>query len=369
MPHRSWLWAAALSAGLAPAAGVALGASATIPWSACLVQAPEWYRGAEAIRVADNVLLYQHDNGGWSKNVDMAAVLTNAERERIRREAWEGEATLDNGATHTQVTYLARVYRGARLERHREALLRGLDYLLDAQYPNGGWPQYYPLRKGYYSRITFNDNAIIGVMTLLRDVARKSPDYQCVDDARRKRAEAAVARGIQCILKCQVRVNGALTAWCAQHDERTFVAAPARSYELPSLSGAESVGVLRFLMEIERPGVEVVRAVEAGVAWLAAVKITGLRVERKPAPGTPKGYDRIVVADAAAPPLWARFYEIGTNRPFFCGRDGKVKYRLAEIEYERRNGYAWYGNWAHTLLERDYPAWKEQRGAPGGDGT
>jgi PelA/Pel-15E family pectate lyase len=49
-----------------------------------------------------------------------------------------------------------------------------------------------------------------------------------------------------------------------------------------------------------------------------------------------------VVPDATAPPLWARFYEIGTNRPIFSGRDSVVKYQLSEIEYERRTGYRWY---------------------------
>ena len=59
----------------------------------------------------------------------------------------------------------------------------------------------------------------------------------------------------------------------------------------------------------------------------------------------------------AAPPIWARFYEIGTNRPIFSGRDGIVRYRLAEIELERRTGYAWYGTYATALVADEYPAW------------
>jgi PelA/Pel-15E family pectate lyase len=68
----------------------------------------------------------------------------------------------------------------------------------------------------------------------------------------------------------------------------------------------------------------------------------------------------LVVQDAAAPPIWARFYEIGTNRPIFCDRDGVAKHSLGEIGYERRNGYAWLGYWPRALLEQDYPAWKER---------
>src|SRR3712207_3177707 len=92
----------------------------------------------------------------------------------------ESSATIDNRATFTQLEYLARVYAAQKQERHREAFLRGLDYLLAAQYENGGWPQYYPLRKGYYARITYNDNAMVGVLELLRDVARRGADYAFV---------------------------------------------------------------------------------------------------------------------------------------------------------------------------------------------
>jgi len=60
----------------------------------------------------------------------------------------------------------------------------------------------------------------------------------------------------------------------------------------------------------------------------------------------------------AAPPLWARFYEIGTNKPLFADRDGVAKYDLEDIGYERRNGYAWYGTWPAKLLSDEYPAWK-----------
>jgi PelA/Pel-15E family pectate lyase len=69
--------------------------------------------------------------------------------------------------------------------------------------------------------------------------------------------------------------------------------------------------------------------------------------------------DRVVVKDPNAPPLWARFYEIENNRPFFSGRDGVKKYTMAEIEQERRRGYAWYGNWG-GLVARDNAKWKEK---------
>jgi len=51
-----------------------------------------------------------------------------------------------------------------------------------------------------------------------------------------------------------------------------------------------------------------------------------------------KGRDKFVVADPSAAPLWARFHEIGTNKPIFRDRDGVPKAFLADIGHERRNG-------------------------------
>ena len=145
----------------------------SIPWKDCLRQKPEWYGGAEAIRIAENLLLYQRAIGGWPKNIDMARPLGPAERaELIAQKGLNEDATIDNGATYTQLIYLARVFNATKQDRFKDGFVRGLDYLLEAQYENGGWPQFYPRAKGYFRHITFNDDAMIGVMTLLREVAR-----------------------------------------------------------------------------------------------------------------------------------------------------------------------------------------------------
>ncbi len=228
---------------------------------------------------------------------------------------------------------------------------RAIDLILKAQYPTGGWPQSYPAGTKYPRYITFNDGTMVNLMTLLRDVATTEP-FAFVDEARRTAAEKAFDRGIACILKSQVTVNGKKTVWCAQHDEVTLEPRPARTFELVSLSGAESAGILTLLMTLEKPGPEVIEAVEAGVRWFDDAKLTGIREIRR-------DNDKVIVADKDAPPLWARFYEIETNRPFFCGRDGVKKYDIAEIEAERRNGYAWYGTWGEALPER-HARWKDR---------
>ena len=306
----------------------------TIAWADAQNKPDEWYASAEALRISDNLVLYQRSSGGWPKNIDMAKPFSDSGRASLLRDQKETDSTIDNGATYTQLSFLARVITAQHLERHRESFLKGLDFLLKAQYPNGGWPQFYPDLSGYYKHITYNDDAMIGVMKLLRDVADAKPVYAFVDEARRGRAASAVEKGIECILKTQVVVNGKRTVWCAQHDEVTLAPAEARTYEVVSLSGGESVGIVQFLMSIKNPSPEVVESIESAVAWFEQSQLRG--------------------------PIWARFYEIGTNRPIFVGRDGVVKYSIAEIEQERRSGYNWYVDAAAKLIQKDYPAWKKQ---------
>jgi PelA/Pel-15E family pectate lyase len=334
--------------------------SASIKWSDSLKQKPEWYSSDEAVRIADNVLLYQHNTGGWSKNIDMAKALTEQEMAAVLKLKPETDSNIDNGSTFTQLAYLARVYQATKLDRYRTAFLKGVDYLLEAQQSNGGWPQYYPLRKGYYTHITFNDGAMIGVMKLLNDIAQEKPVYAFVDDDRRSRSEKAVARGIEVILKTQVAVDGKLTVWGAQHDEVTLAPAPARAFEPASLTGGESVGIVRFLMGIKQPDERVTKAIESAIAWFERSQLTGIKWEEKPDASKLRGYDRVVIKDPSAGPLWARFYELKTNRPIFIGRDSKIKYDVMEIEEERRTGYSWYVDEPAKLLRVEYPAWQKR---------
>jgi Pectic acid lyase len=171
-----------------------------INWHEALKQRSAWYGGPEAMRVADNVVLYQRDSGGWPKNVDMAILIVPHHRTAIVRQRNKNDSTIDNGATFSQLIFLARVYSVQRLEHHRASFLKGLDYLLKAQYPNGGWPQFYPDLSGYFKRITFNDGAMIGVMKLLRDVAAAKSDYEFVDKDRRLNA-ADRWRATHCLVR------------------------------------------------------------------------------------------------------------------------------------------------------------------------
>jgi PelA/Pel-15E family pectate lyase len=243
----------------------------------------------------------------------------------------------------------------ANLPKYKEAFNKGLDYLLASQYENGGFPQFYPLKKGYYTHITFNDDAMIGVLKVLREIAKKKEDYLFVDEARRVKAEAAVAKALPLILKLQVIVNGKKTVWAAQYDEVTLKPAAARKFEPVSLTAGESVGIIRFLMLDSKPSPEITDAIESGIDWYRKNKIDGIRWVRQ-------NGENVVVKDKTAPPIWARFYEIETMKPIFIGRDAIIKYDVTQIEAERRNGYAWYVSEPNQLLNEDYPKWKAKVG-------
>ncbi len=335
---------------------IGLSAAESVRWTGKYPRDAKWYATPEHQVVADTMLAYQFPSGGWPKNIDMGVKLTSGDRGELKARA-KDESTIDNGATTTQIRMLAAFFVATNDERYRKSVERGLVYLLAAQYPNGGWPQYFPVRAGYYEHITFNDNAMAEVLGVLRDVAVGVAPFAWVDESLRIKAGGAVSRGIGCILKCQVVQNGRPTGWGAQHDGKTFAPAWARKFEPPSLASGESVGIVRFLMSLPQPHPAIIAAIEGAVEWLEESKITGIRWDKTDA-SAPGGVDRLVVLDPTAPPLWARFYELGTNRPIFAGREGVVRYKIEEIERERRLGYAWYVNSPVALLQKDYPAWK-----------
>lgn len=311
---------------------------------------------------AENVLLYQRNNGGWPKNYDARQKIDHETKRQLLNDKDKTDTCFDNGATHKEIRILAKAFQTTNDKRYSDAAMKGIEFTLSAQYENGGWPQFYPDASGYKTHITFNDNAMIGVMNLLSDITAGKPEFQFVDEKTKTATEKAVEKGLKCILDCQVEVNGKKTVWCAQHDEKTLVPAKARSYELISLSGSESVGIVRFLMGINKPSLEIIDAIQGAVTWFNDAQLNGMKLVQKKDKNTEKGYDLVVEQDSNAPPLWARFYEIGTNKPIFCSRDGIPKATLAEISYERRNGYSWLGPYADKLLTKECPAWKERNG-------
>ncbi|MFD1887833.1 pectate lyase [Paenibacillus wenxiniae] len=249
-------------------------------------------------------------------------------------------SSIDNKATYTEIRRLAKQYTITKDQTYADAAIKGIHFLLRMQYTNGGFPQVYH-SSGYHTEITYNDNAMTNVLLLLEDVASQKGDFRFVDNTLAKQTKQAVHKGIECILNTQIVSNGKLTAWCQQYDATTLKPAGARAFEVPSLTASESVGIVQLLKT--RPAdARIQKSIQAAETWFKTVEIKHTDYKRN-------HKDSYIVADANASPIWARFYDIQTNRPIFVGRDGIVKYTLKDIEQERRAGYAWYGSWPNKL--------------------
>lgn len=325
------------------------------------------YQPTEIAAIADNMLLFQKTNGGWPKNYDVQAVLTVEQKDSLLKAKDRLNTTFDNGTTYTHVVYLSKAYGYTKTEAYKQAAERGLDFILSAQYANGGWPQYYPLEKNYSRYITYNDGAMCGIMWLLKDIAEDNPVYRFIDHNRRLQIQAAYEKGLACILKTQINDAGVPTAWCQQYDEVNLQPAWARAFEPASICNGESVDIVLLLMSIQKPSAAVIEAVQHAAAWFKVSMIKGIRVETFKAADLQTQYtlsktDRRVVPDSMAPPIWTRYYELKTHRSLFCNRDSKVVYSLAEVDRERRDGYGWYTYSPQKVLDK-YPAWQKKYAA------
>ena len=323
------------------------------------------YRATEIENIADNILLYQKANGGWPKNYDMQAILSAEQKDSLLKAKKEAHTTFDNGSTYAQVAYLAKAYALIKKEDYKKSLEKGLDFIMNAQYGNGGWPQFYPIEPNNYSRyITFNDDAYIGILQVLKDIADDKPEYAFVEPKQKQKLIKSYNKGLDCILKTQINDAGKPTAWCQQYNEITLEPAWARKFEPPSICNRESVEIVLLLMSINNPSDAVKKSIQNAVEWFETSKIPDTKVLTVDAPemATPftvSKHDKIVINSPGAPPIWTRYYELKTHRPLFCNRDSKVVYSLAEVDRERRDGYGWYTYEPQKVLKA-FPEWKKK---------
>jgi PelA/Pel-15E family pectate lyase len=329
----------------------------------------DWYASAEARRIADNIVSYQTPAGGWGKNQDRTAAPRKPGEsyviiEHLSKEAipdiitddskWAYVGTIDNGATITEMRFLARVQNavpGPEGDAYRTAFAKGLRYLLTAQFPNGGWPQIYPLQGGYHDALTYNDDAMADVVGLLMDIGARRGDYAFVPDQMAADASRAVDKAIAVILASQIVINGKRTGWGQQHDPLTLAPVGARNFEPASLSSNESATLLRLLMRLPPPTAQTVSAVHDGVGWLQSVALHDVEWTKATDAG-----GRRILAKPGAGPLWSRFYDLKTMRPIFGDRDKTIHDDVADLIAERRNGYSWYGTGPASAIKA-YAKW------------
>ena len=333
-----------------------------------LDQSPAWYAGPEALRLADNLVSFQTPAGGWCKNTDFTShrrapgemfgaetgslFLGTNDFDTNADSKWSYVGTFDNDATTTQLRFLAKVISaaGQQGENLKASFYRGLDYIFAAQFPNGGWPQVWPLQGGYHDAVTFNDGALLHIVELLREVAGGQGEFSFVPAGLRAKAEASWKRGLDCILAAQIVVDGKRTVWGQQHDALTLAPSSARNYEMPAQASSESAEIVLFLMRLPQPDARVVASVHAACAWFEKTKIMGKKFTVAGSEG------RQLLDTPGAGPIWSRCYEIGTDRPIFGDRDKSIHDDVNEISRERRKGYGWFRDTPKRVLQH-YARW------------
>jgi PelA/Pel-15E family pectate lyase len=325
------------------------------------------YSEDQIVQIADNVLLYQRDNGGWVENRDPSRILNADEIKAITAEKGNETGSFDNRNVYSQIEYLSAVYLQTGDTRYRDAALHGIDYTLSMQHKScGGWPHTVPGTERYHPFITMADEVTSGVLRTLRKVSDGSEPFGWTSASTRRASAAALKKGDECVLRLQVRQNGKLAGWAGQYDPVTLQPAMGRSFELASMVSQESVEMVRYLMGIPDPSPAQIAAIEGAIDWFQRSAITGWKIETfKIDPPIKYEYhtastDRRLVQDANAPRMWGRFYDINDNSVVLANRDSVRVKQYSEITHERRTGYGWYGLWPEKLLSVEYPAWQER---------
>jgi hypothetical protein len=246
----------------------------------------------------------QSRGGGWDYTADVSGLAPGAKSNPHRNLF----ATFDDNTTQGALLFLMDLDRDVDAPWLDRAISDGLNFIIEAQFPNGAWPQWYPLKGGYYDHYTFNDGALndcIGVLLAAYDQYKAE-----------KYLKSALA-GADFIIASQLPAPQA--GWAQQYG-KDMQPAWARAFEPPSVSPAPTARNIRTLMDFYlRTGDQ---------KYLAPI---------------PAAIDWLVESQLDDGPTWARMYELQTNTPIYGDRDGKVRYTLDEISEERRTGYGWRG--------------------------
>lgn len=255
-------------------------------------------------------------SGGWYYSIEFDPQQRGRHAYRVEGGAQgRNVTTLDDDTTQSALRFLMRVDKtlGFEDEGVHEAAEYALNALLNAQYPNGAWPQRYdefpdptkfPVRRARYpdswsrrwperdyrSHYTFNDNTLADMIETMLEAGRvyNEPKYR-----------AAALKAGDFILLAQMPEPQ--PAWAQQYDAAMHPAW-ARRFEPPAVTGGESQGVMRTLLMLYRR--------------------TGDEKYLEPLPRAIEYFRRSVLSDGRL----ARFYELRTNRPLFFTMDYELTY-------------------------------------------
>ncbi len=247
-----------------------------------------------AIEVADSLVYGQLAVGGWDYIVDHSPAgekawqyLHNAASDDESLKSGRNTGTYDDNVTQHATRLLIAVDLALEQENAEihEAAMAALEYMLESQYPSGGWPQRYPLSgRGYGDFFTYNDNSIADCIDVMMIA------WRAYDD---ERYFAAVEQAGDFIIATQQPEPQPV--WAQQYDH-DLKPAWARRFEPPSVTGGETRGVMRSLIRIAlfTNDAKYLEPIGPALEWFRRSELTG----------EDKG-------------KWARFYELGTNRPLY----------------------------------------------------
>ena len=134
-----------------------------------------YYKAAE--KAADAIIWGQSHEGGWNYMIDFAGDRSLKEwYNTIGKNGWRleefqhyyGNSTFDDNTTSDAARFLLSMYLEKLDSKYKPALEKAIHFILESQYPLGGWPQRYPLKhdfnkqghKDYTAFYTFNDDVI-----------------------------------------------------------------------------------------------------------------------------------------------------------------------------------------------------------------
>jgi len=276
-------------------------------------------RYLNAARAAGLALAWgQRQAGGWDHKAEVSSLTPSSPPQKVK-----GHCTLDDRITQGALSFLMDLDDSIDEIWLSEAVDLGLRFLLQSQYPNGGWPQWYPLRGGYHDYYTFNDNTINDCIAVLLEAHRRYDREAFLQSAR---------KGGEFILHSQLPAPQA--GWAQQYD-RDLQPAWARKYEPPAACSAVTARNIRTLLNLYlyTNDNRYLAPIPAAIDWLEHSQL--------------------------APEHWARFYELESNRPIYGDRDGRIHYDYDELSSERKKGYAWQGHFGVPEAVARYQTIKE----------
>ena len=260
-----------------------------------------------ADRVAGALIWGQLPSGGWHYFIDFDSKDVQKYYDEFLSQSWGweeyyhfyGNATFDDDTTASPTRFLLRLYATTLDPKYKSPLLKALDFTLDAQYPNGAWPQRYPPSRefrhqggaDYTSFYTFNDGVISNNVRVLVEAYEKLGDNKYWEAAR---------RGMDFYLLSQL--PGPQSGWAQQYD---FDLKPAwaRSYEPPAVFSGQTAENVRDLINFYR--------------------MTGDRRYLEPIPRAIEWLESARLPESGSHDWYTSFYELGTSRPIYMRREGE----------------------------------------------